>query len=252
MASPISTKSKCTLDGMLQSVLGVALQEQNMAYPPHIFQSQFNAVTSMLISALAKSYPDNPMVVDQLDPFVKFCMLPVKNGYVTLPEDYRNMLGSPYIFANPKQDGECGAAPQITTQQEMQVAQNKGQCKVNPLYIVSQAEFSERTKSTYNFPTHKTPIAYFSGKKQLKVCPYDLTRVAILYVVNEESYVYPYIVNPDDTYYFNATDPALVESQWNSNAFQPIFNAMLALYSAYSRDQELGNWAQIISKQGIL
>jgi hypothetical protein len=249
VAAPIS---KCTLDGMLQSILSVALQEQNMAYPPWIYQQHINIATSMLISALAKSYPNNPMVVDQLDPFVKFCMLPVTNGYVTLPGDYRNMLGSPYIFANPKQDGECGAAPQITTQQEMQVAQNKGQCKVNPLYIVDQAEFSERTKSTYNFPTHKNPIAYFSGKKQLKVCPYDLTRVAVLYVQNEKTYVYPYIVNPDDTYYFNSSDPALVESEWGSNAFEPLFNSLLALYSAYTRDQELGNWARILNSTGIL
>lgn len=241
---------------MLQSVLGVANQDQDASYPPYIFQSQFNSVTSLLLNALVKQYPDNPSIIDIISPFVKFCLLPVQNGYISLPEDYRNILGSPYIFANPKQNGECGSIPNITTVQEMQVAQNKGQCKVNPLYIVSQAEFSERTRSSFDYPTHEFPIGYFSskekGRQQIKICPYDLTRVALLYAKQEKSYVFTYLVNPDETYIFNPNDPNLSESEWESSAFTPIFNAMVSLYAAYVRDPELSNWAQILNQQGVL
>lgn len=223
-----------------------------MAYPPGIFQSQFNTATSLLKTALIKQYPDNPQVVDILDPFVKFVVSPAQNGLIKLPDDYSNILGSPYIFTNPNKDAECGSIPPITTLQQFQVAQNKGACHVTPVYIVPQAEFSERVRSSVDHPTHEFPIGYFTGNGGIKICPYDLTKVFVLYAKKEKNYVYTYTVNPDDTYVVNASDPNFIESEWGTPAFEYLFKAMCSLYAAYVRDPEMTNWTQILTERGIL
>ena len=63
--------SSASLNNILQSVLSVANEEQSMFYSPRIFTSQYNVVSSLLKSSLVKEYPSNPMVLDQLDPFIK-------------------------------------------------------------------------------------------------------------------------------------------------------------------------------------
>lgn len=246
----MAIESKCSLNNMLISVLSVANQEQSMFYSPRIYSDQYNVVTSLLISALVKSYPLNPTVIDMLDPFVKIEIIPVKDGYVDLPEDYRDLLGSPYVFANPESNGECGSHIEPLTAQNFKNQILKGGCNLRAVIIYPESEFILRTRSTYDAPTWENPIGFFSGKRQIKVCPYNATKVAVMYVKKEEVYRYGYIVQPDDTFLFDAT--TTVESLWASSAFTPIFNAMLSLYSAYSKDQELGNWAQIITQQGIL
>lgn len=246
----MATPSKCSLDNMLKAILSVANEEQSMFYSPRIYSEQFNVVTSLLISALVKAYPMNPIVIDILEPFVEIKLVPVKDGYVDLPEEYRDILGSPYIFTNPTLDGECSGALEPITPQTFKVQTLKGGCNLRPVIIYPESEFILRTDSTYDKPTWDAPIGFFSGKRQIKVCPYDVTKVAVMYVRNEKKYVYGYTIQPDDTYLFDIN--TTVESEWGSNAFEPIFNAMVALYSAYSKDQELGNWAQILKQQGIL
>src|ERR1700760_4285666 len=139
--------SKSGLNNMLQSVLSVANEDQNAVYPPSIYSAQYNVVTGLLISKLVREYPGNPMAIDILDPFMRFKMIPVQKGTFTLPDDYRNILGSPYVFVNPNENTECGQIPSINTAQEFAVAQLKGGCKAVPLTIVSQSEFSIRTDS---------------------------------------------------------------------------------------------------------
>jgi hypothetical protein len=245
----------CGLDNMLQSVLSVALQEQNNVYPAFIFQSQFNVVTSLLISELAEVYPDNSAVLDMLNPFVKVKVLDVVGGFITLPDDYRNLLGSPYIFARNAVK-ECEKIPQITNANEFQTATLKGACQAYALSMVKQSEFASLTQSKYKAPDFENPIGYFSGvddkgNKQIKVCPFDLSKVALLYTRNEKKVVYTYIQQPDDTYIFDPDNPALQDSEWTSAAFKPIFNAMISLFSAYTRDDEMQDWAKVL-KNGIL
>src|ERR1700679_971081 len=110
---------------MLQSVLSVVNTEQSAIYPSSIFSSQYNTVTALLINKMVRSYPGEPLAIDILDPFMKFAMVPVKNGVIPLPEDYRNILGAPYIFINKGCDGECGKIPQITTSQQFLTANLK-------------------------------------------------------------------------------------------------------------------------------
>ena len=247
----MATESKCSLNNMLKAILSVANEEQSMFYSPRVYQDQYNAVTSLLISKLVSDYPKNPVVIDQLEPFVEIKIMPVVNGYVNLPEEYRDILGSPYIFTNPKNDGECANDnfEEPLTARNFKLQTLKGGCNLAPVVIVPESEFVFRTDSTYNFPTWAAPLGFFSGSRQIKVCPYDCTKVAIMYVKKEKSYVYGYITQPDDTFLFDPT--TTTESEWTSASFTPIFTALMSLYSAYSKDQELGSWAQILKERNI-
>lgn len=246
----VINNTKAAMDNVLQSVLAIAQQDQNMSYPPFIFQNHYNIVVSFILDSAIKIYPNSPFLIDVIDGYVSVAMLPVKNGYIDLPPDYRNLLGSPYIFANPKQDGECGQIPDISTPQQFQVAQNKAQCKMNPVTIVSQAEFTEKTRSTFDYPTHEYPLGYFSGKKQIKICPYDLTVVGVLYAQQEQNYVYGYEIQPDDSY---INDPTTTnDSLFGNSAFSYLVKGCTALYAAYSRDPELSNFSQVLSQASII
>lgn len=242
--------SVCSLDNMLQSVLSVANEDQSSIYPGSIYSNHYNIATSLVLDLCVKQYPDKPYLIDLIDPFVKFQLIPVKDGIATLPDDYRNILGSPYIFANPKNTGSCGDTPDITTKEQFLVVKNTASCKVNPLEIVPQSEFSIRTNSTYNQPNWELPIAYFAGKKQLKVCPFDIPKIYLLYVIQEPIFRYGYFLNPDDTFSF---DPSTtVESIWGNSAFDPLFKALCHLYGIYARDQEVKDWATLLSQVNIL
>jgi hypothetical protein len=249
---PTVNTSSCSLQSLLNGLLGVALQEQNMQIPPFIFSSWINTITSLLISAGVKAYPSNPQVLDMLDPFINFAPLPCQNGFITLPSDYRNILGSPYVLINGNKEGQCADVKDINTQAQFQQAINKGSCNATPIEIVPQSEFANRTSSTYKYPDHEYPIGYFSGKKQIKVCPYDLSRVFLLYARNEAVVNMTYIPQPDDTYLIDPTNPAFQDSEWTSAAYEPIFKALTSLYSAYSRDPDLSNWSAFLIKENIL
>jgi hypothetical protein len=242
--------SKSGLNNVLQAVLSVANEEQSAIYPPSIFSAHYNIVTSFLLDTVVRAYPDRPFTIDIIDPYVNFTIIGVTNGLANLPDDYRNILGAPYIFSNPKNTGPCGSVPEITTAAQFQAAKNSATCRVNPVQIVSESEFSTRTNSTYNYPTHEFPIAYFSGKSMLRICPYSIPKICLLYTQQEEIYQFGYIPQPDDSYLF---DPATtMDSLWTNSAFSHLFKGIFALYSAYVRDNEMTNFAQIMSNSIIL
>lgn len=232
---------------MLQAVLSVANMEQSSILPPSVYSSQYNTVTSLLLSKLVSLYPSNPMVLDILAPFVERKVIKVKNGMVDLPENYRNILGSPMISATDDGCKECEDG-NTDIQQFNQLILKSG-CKKVALVIVPQSEFADRTKSSYDAPTFDKPIGYMAGKNQIKVCPYNINAVEVIYTIKEKLYIYGYDVQPDDTYTFNASKS--VESDWGSNAFDYIFPAMISLYGAYSRDNQVIDWTQILNQQGI-
>ena len=234
---------------MLQSVLSIANKEQNMAIPPEIYSSQYNTVTSLLINKLVELFPDDDTVVDMLMPFMEKVTLPVQNGYITLPDNYRNILGSPSTMAVSVDGKECNCTPPEDNR-TFEDKKLESACKSNPIIIVPNSEWDYRTRSTYDFPTLDNPIGCFFGNKQLKVCPYNILRVELRYVRQEKVYKYGYIIQPDDTYVF---DPATsIESEWTSAAYTPIYNAMIALYSAYTRDNDLSNWSQFILEKKLI
>lgn len=234
---------------MLKSVLSFANSEQNQTYPPYIYTDQYNAVTSLLLSALAKKYSDDKEVQDMIMPFMETKKIAVTEGFVELPDDYRNLLGNPSISIKP--DGsDCADAPRMDTASEFKVANLKGGCKTRPVVIVPQTEWDYLTTSEYNYPTIENPIGCFFGAKKLKVCPYDIGKVEVRYARQEKVYRYGYIMQPDDTYILDVATSE--ESEWTSAAFEPIFKALSSLYAAYTRDTELRDWSLILTEKGIL
>ena len=250
-----NTVNKSSLQNILQAVLSVAAEEMTFFYSPYIYTQHRNVIESMLLSALVKAFPANPNVIDQLAPFVRIAIIPVKDGFVDLPDGngtddaYRNILGTPMIFAKPDSTGECGTDEPLTPQ-NFKVGILKSGCRLNPVDIVPQSEFADRTSSTYGRPDFENPIGYFAGANRIKVCPFDLTKVAVMYVKKEKLLNYGYITQPDDTYLYDAE--TTVDTEFDSNAFDSIFNANMALYSAYAKDQALQNWSAILQEKGIL
>jgi len=241
--------NKCSLNNMLNAILSIANEEQNQSYPASIFTSQYNTVTSLLLSKLADIYPSDPSVLDMLDPFVERAIIRPRNGYIDLPENYRNILGTPMISAKDDGCAECVPEGDISNAEFKKLNLKAGCKKVNVL-MVDQAEFADRTTSTYKKPTYLKPIGYRSGKNQIKVCPFDINAVEVMYVRKEKLVNYGYIMQPDDTFVFNATTS--VESEWTSAAFQPIFKALFALYTAFTRDNQLRDWALFINQNSLV
>lgn len=249
-------ENKSSLNNILQAVLSVANESQNVFYSPKIYSDQRNVVESLLLSALVKAYPLNQEIIDQIAPFVEVQTIPVTDGYIQLPMGadgkpaYRNLLGTPMIFATPDSTKECGEPIEPLTPHSFKVGQLKAGCRMNPVTIVPQSEFGLRTQSTYNYPTYEAPIGYYIDKSKIKVCPFDISRVGVMFARKERSVVYGYIMQPDDTYLY---DPlTTVETEFDSSAFESIFNAMCSLYAAYAKDQEMQNWAALLSQKGIL
>lgn len=220
-----------------------------MDLPPSVFSNFFNIVTSFLISALAKQYPKNQETIDILDIFIGTMMIPATNGFIQLPDDYRNLLGGPMIFANPKEQDQCKDIEPLTPE-NFATGISKGGCLLNPVKIVDQSEFAYLTRSSYNAPTYRDPIGFFSGKRQIRICPYDITKCFIMYVKNEPTFLYSYGMNPDDTYYF--VEAGSVESIWGSNAFPYLYRGVIALYASYASDPTITNFSQILNSAGII
>ncbi len=240
--------SKCSLQNILSDVIAVYNIEQSASLPPSIYSSMFNTTTSLLLDKLVKIYPSEQWAVDCIDPFLSQVLIPVTDGFIQLPTNYRNLLGDPMVSAKPDGSGECSDLPITAT--EFKTTIQKAKCKLNPLIIVPEAEFALRTRSTYDFPTITDPIGYYIGKKQIKVCPYDISKVLVTYAKNENIYRLGYVMQPDDTYI--ADEATTIESQWGATAYTPIFKAMCALYAAYSRDADLRDWSRILNTEGIL
>lgn len=243
--------NKCSLKEMLIAILGIANIEQNFVYSPSIFSAQYNAVTSLLLSKLADIYPSDSSVVDIIDPFVERIIKRPVNGVIKLPDNYRNILGSPQISA--KEDGCAECLPEqseMVSNFEFKELTLKSGCRKVPLVILDQSEFAYRTTSTYKFPTFDKPIGYFSGKKEITVCPYNINAVQIMYVRNEKLVNYGYDMQPDDTFVYNESKST--ETEWNTNAFEPLFTALFAMYSAYTRDNQLRDWVAFIKQNGLV
>lgn len=237
-------ENKSSLKNILQAVLSIGNAEQNSAYPPSIFQTQYNIVTSFLIDGLVKVYPDKQ---DILLPFMVVDKIPVTSGYIQLKENYRNRLGVPSINVNP--DGkDCGDGA-IITENQFNTDKLKAGCKSVPVEIVSKDEWDYRTTSSYAFPTYENPIGLYIGDRRIKLCPYDLARVEVTYAKKESIYVLGYITQPDDT--FLVDEATSVNTEWTDAAAAYLFKGCLALYGAYSRDNSLTEYSQILDKLGL-
>ncbi len=178
-------------------------------------------------------------------PFMKVKPTPVSNGFVDLPDDYRNQLS--FSIKIKPEGSDCEGIP--LTENTFKTANLKAGCQSRPIDIMNQKEWDYRTTSSYAFPTYINPIGCFFGN-QLKVCPYDIATVDVRYVKQEKEYIFGYIEQPDGTYIYNAATSE--ESEFTSAAFEPMFAAMTALYSVFVRDGVVLNWSQYLHEKGIL
>ncbi|HNU13628.1 MAG TPA: hypothetical protein PKI55_04160 [Chitinophagaceae bacterium] len=236
--------NKSGLDNLLKSVLSVGNAEQNFSYPPHVFSNHINIVTSFILDNLAIIYPK---YADALLPFIGKKLIPVTDGYVQLPDDYRNLLGAPSVQV--KNGKDCNDPVVIDTASEFKTAKLKAGCQSVPIIIVDKGQWDDRTTSTYAYPRIDSPIGMFDSGKKIKVCPYDIARVEVLYVKKEKIYRYGYISQPDDTYIYDAATSE--ESEWEEPAFELLFKGIFALYSAWSRDSTIIEYSTILNKAGL-
>jgi len=243
--------SKSGLQNLLTSLLSVSNSDQNFFLPPWIFSAMVNTVTSFLIDKCVSLYPDSPFILDIIDPFVKIACITPTGGLVQLPDDYRNILGAPSIIVKDDKKGECGdAAVPIENAQQFLNATLKGGCIRRPITIVAQSEFDYLTTSKYKRPTVWNPSGFNTGKKQIRICPTDLSKVYVMYAIQENIYNFGYIMNPDDTYYLDPT--TTVDTQWTNPAFSALFKGLNHLYGIYSRDKQFSDWAIALSQINIV
>lgn len=239
--------NKAGIENVLQAVLSVANTEQSGSYSAAIYQSHYNIVTSFLLDALAVIYPEK---IDLALGFLQYKKIKVTDGYIQLPEEYRNLLGSPSI--NIKPDGsDCGNNDPviIDTANEFKTANLKAGCKTVFIEIVSKGEWDARTTSTYAYPTVNDPIGLYIGERRIKVCPYALPTVEVAFLKKEDIGIYGYIMQPDDTFIFDKTTSK--EVGWTEAAFSPLFKGVLSLYSAYSKDPGMSNYSQILNQSSL-
>lgn len=215
-----------------------------------------NTITSFLIDKCVEIYPNSSSTIDIISPFVKISCLTPSGGLITLPDDYRNILGAPSIIVKKDKKGECGdLSIPIDNAQQFLAATLIGGCNRRPITIVAQSEFDYLTTSSYKKPTFFDPIGFFAGqneegKKQIRICPTDLTKVYLMYVKQEKVYNYGYILQPDDTFYIDPT--TTVDTEWGNPAFSSLFKGLNHLYGVYSRDREFSNWAAELSQISIV
>jgi hypothetical protein len=231
---------------MLKALLSAGNAEQNMHYPPRIYEAQYNAVTSWLIDSIVSVYPREQSLVDILNPFTKSEKVPVKGGAVEMPKDLRNFLGAS-VNVRPDYKAEC--CDDNVSQVDIKIEERKKGCLTRPVMIVDISEWDYRTTSSYKFPTHKNPIGCFFDDDKLRICPFDITGVEIRYVRQEKIYKYGYKMQPDDTYIF---DPeTTIESEWGSNAFKYLYRGLSVLYGIYTRENNFRSFAQELKQIGL-
>lgn len=244
-----------TLDRIANSVLSVGNKEHNQHWPPHIIDEHINMATNFIIDRCVELYPGNNSIVGIVKPFLKVENIPVINGNISFPENYRNILGAAITVAKDKKSLCTGGSefkndPRVKTVTQLEKEKLRGTCISNNVNMVDQDEWSERTRSKYKFPTYEKPIGCIFEGEAIKICPYDIANVELRYILEPKIYRYGYQQLPDDTFVYDPN--ASVESEWEQTAASYLFKAVGALYSIYLRDPDMTNWNMQLRKSGIL
>jgi hypothetical protein len=246
---------QASLDSLLKQVLSGANKEQNMHYPPHIFETHFNVVTAWLLDRAVELYPTTQSVVDVIRPFLVTKEFPVDGGYVKLPDEYRNLLRVAFnVTDDYKKD--CGSKetafandPLKPLDGAQRAAARKAKCISHPCIPVDTDEWDDLTTHPYKKPTLKRAIYNIFDSTQVRICPHGISYAELTFVRRPKQYRYAYTMNPDDTYVFNPTGSE--ESEWNDNAVKPLLTGLNTLYSMYVKDGEMQNWNMELKKIGL-
>ncbi len=82
-----------TLDRTYRQVLATGNAEQNQTYPPSIYETDYNLVTSFILTEAVKLFGENQSIKDLLRPFLEIKLIAVEFGKAKLPDNYRHYTG---------------------------------------------------------------------------------------------------------------------------------------------------------------
>jgi len=247
-------------------------KEQNAHVPPYMLSNAGRLVTDYILNELVTIYPHSQIIVDKARPFLERKIVECKNGLVSLPKDYRDILDiSIAVDQNyaskcecddeciPVEDEQVGIGDELVNTTDpnsplydkVAASIQKEKCKWQRIDIVDSDQFSRRTMSTLRPPTYQKPIGVFIDSSHIKICPTDIVYVQMLYVRQPKKYNIAYKVMPDDTWQIDTASSDYVELEWERSASPEFFRAMLSLYSLHVRDGNLNQWQNALKEVGL-
>jgi len=235
-----------TLDSTMRQVLSQANADQNQHYPPHVFDTHYNIVTKYLLGEIIKSWPTNSTIKMLAKPFLMTRVVPVVNGLIEFPENFWNFLNAS-IYLNDDSTKACDAI-EITPEQAID-ARLQNRSNTRTVHEVDQKTWDYRIDHSYKKPKLSKPIICMFESEGYRISPHDVPSVQLTWLREPKEYKYGYKMNPDDTYQYDVSKG--VESEWDHTAAEYLFKGMNVLYSAYVRDVEQREWAQLLNQKGL-
>lgn len=252
MAETIANQQ--TLDRTLRQILAEGNAEQNQHYPPNVYDTDYNLVTSFILTEAVKLFGENQYIKDLLRPFHQIKLIPVQFGKAILPPDYRHYTGISIFGDRQKtsciqiQGLEKGEAP---TDKQLKDAQEEFKAISWDLEMKEVDEYSRLTSHSYKPPTFKKPIGCIFESDGIRVAPYDIPFIELHYIRQPKIYRYGYTMNADDTYSYDPNMPGAVETEWGTNADDLLYKGVQTLYSMRQRDSELRDGMTLLKKEGL-
>lgn len=237
-------------DTVLNMVLALANKEQNQHYPPSVYELHYQLATNYLINECVKRYPGSNSIMDLIQPYTKSKLVVVTGGEIDFPLDYRNILGFGIYLTKDKQN-ICSSDDLSTSPTDAELAEIIAAKKnvSKDLELVSIGRWNDLTNSSYKQPELDDAIACIFGKRKFRICPYNVPMAEVRYVVKTPDFVYGYSMNPDDTYFFDATKTT--EALWEENAIEYLVKACNLLFASYLRDPEGKSYANDLRDSGL-
>lgn len=244
---------------VLRMVLAQANKEQNQHYPPSVFESHFSMTTHALIDEGAKIYPGTQSIMDLMDPYIKTILVQVINGVITVPTEYRHLLGFRIYIKEeeiPNTDKcrviipkEYDEMPENPSPEQLQALIAKAQSFARDVTTVSIGRWNKLTQHRYKRPKLDNPITCSFNTRTSKICPYEVPFVEISYILKTPEFKFGYLMNDDDTYYFDAG--STTEALWTENAISYLVKGVNTLYANYVRDPEQVQTAKDLRNSGL-
>lgn len=228
-------------DNVFQMVLAQGNKEQNQHYPPGIFEVHYKLASDWLKDEGAKLYPTSQIIVDIFRPYLKVELMPVKNGIIPMPKEYRNLLGLGFYVNETKKcipvklPDNNFKDPKNPTLAELAKVTAELQVESSRIDLKSIDEWNYITKHPYKKPKtfDKAAACIFDGEG-IRLLPLKIPYAEVRYMKVVPEFKYGYAMLPDETFVF---DPdTTTEELWNENAIPYLFKGVNILYANYVRD----------------
>jgi hypothetical protein len=196
------------------------------------FTDDLNQAQEILMEYYYDRFEDSQKTVDSLQPFIKESNLPISNGFVAFPSDYRHRVEVSYNLT----EKNCEGPPKLV------------KCPMPHLHI---NERSETLQSSVRRPSLKKKRFYHSYvNNKLQVFPSDLLgTVCFTYIIQppEAKYAVTIDVFNDEENY----DPInSIDLIWNAQDSEELVSIMLLFKGIQVRESALIQWVnekQVIS-----